>query len=57
MKAMPRTRVSHNSKAHQLGWLKTKKKKLFKNSSRLISTNNLQQLKKKKKNLATKFYN
>ena len=25
MKAMPRTRVSLNSKAHQLGWLKTKK--------------------------------
>ena len=24
-KAMPRTRVSLNSKAHQLGWLKTKK--------------------------------
>ena len=45
MKAMPRTRVSLNSKAHQLGWLKTKKKKL-KNSSRLISTNKLQQLKK-----------
>ena len=51
MKAMPRTRVSLNSKAHQLGWLKTKKK--LKNSSRLISTNKLQQL----KNLATKFYN
>ena len=29
MKAMPRTRVSLNSKAHQLGWLKTQKK--FKN--------------------------
>ena len=51
MKAMPRTRVSLNSKAHQLGWLKTPKK--FKNSSTLISTNKLQQL----KNLATKFYN
>ena len=25
MEAMPRTRVSLNSKAHQLGWLKTKK--------------------------------
>ena len=25
MKAMPRTRVSLNPKAHQLGWLKTKK--------------------------------
>ena len=29
MKAMPRTRVSLNSKAHQLGWLKSKKKKLL----------------------------
>ena len=48
MKAMPRTRVSLNSKAHQLGWLKTqkKKKKNFKNFSRLTSTNKLQQLKK-----------
>ena len=45
---MPRTRVSLNSKAHQLGCLKTKK--IFLNSSRLISTNKLQQL----KNLATK---
>ena len=26
---MPRTRVSLNSKAHQLGWLKTKKIKKF----------------------------
>ena len=26
-KAMPRARVSLNSKAHQLGWLKTKKLK------------------------------
>ena len=52
MKAMPRTRVSLNSKAHQLGWLKTKKK-LLKNSSRLISTNKLQQLKK----FSNKIYN
>ena len=52
MKAMPRTRVLLDSKAHQLGWLKTPQKN-FKNSSRLISTNKLQQL----KNLATKFYN
>ena len=47
-KTMPRTRVSLNSKAHQLGWLKTKN---LKNSSRLIRTNKLQPL----KNLATKF--
>ena len=33
MKAMPRTRVSLNSKAHQLGWLKPppQKKKKFMN--------------------------
>ena len=31
MKAMPRTRVSLNSKAHQLGWLKTQKKNKNKN--------------------------
>ena len=46
---MLRNQVLLNSKAHQLGWLKTKKIK--KNYYRLIRTNVLQQL----KNIATIF--
>ena len=52
MKVMPKTRVSLNYKAYQLGWLKAKKKN-FLNSFRLTSTNNSNN----QKNLATKFYN
>ena len=49
---MPRTRFSLNSKAHQLDWIKTKKKKKIK---KLLWANmNKQTL--TTKNLATKFY-
>ena len=51
---MPRTRVSLNSKARQLGWLKTKK--YLKNYYRLISTNKLQQLKKFSKKISSIAY-
>ena len=37
MKAMPRTRVSLNSKAHQLGWLKTQKNLRIPVTIRLLS--------------------